>query len=186
MSNPAFIVDGYTEMRIIQQIHPVKHLPIRRTDLNGKNVSIKAIAAKIASIIRSLGNRYYPIIILVDREKRAISFLEMCIQIRAELLLNGITDQDLRIGVPDRMIENWLIADWVNLTGDAAKEPNETDGINGASLIKNLRGSYDKINDGVEIVSSCNFEKVYAKSPSFKYFADQLKDINCPCLQFLQ
>jgi len=72
MINPAFIVDGYTELKIVQNICPGQ--PIKRTDLNGKSVTIVAMAKKIAWHIRLLGNRYYPIIILVDKEEREISF----------------------------------------------------------------------------------------------------------------
>src|SRR5687767_14837605 len=62
MSNPAFIIDGFTEKLIVQKICPGKR--VTRTDLNGKTVTIDAIAKKISSLIRALGNKYYPIIII--------------------------------------------------------------------------------------------------------------------------
>ncbi len=52
MNNPAFIVDGFTEMDILTKICPKS--PIKRTDLNGKDVTINAMAKKIASHIRLL------------------------------------------------------------------------------------------------------------------------------------
>ena len=84
MSNPAFIVDGFTELKIIQNICPGR--PVKRTDCNGKDVELDAIAKKIALHIRLLGNRYYPIIILVDKENRNISFEDMAEQLRQKLI----------------------------------------------------------------------------------------------------
>ncbi len=142
------------------------------------------MASKIASIIRLLGNRYYPIIILTDREERNISFADMSVSLRIELTSAGVTNQDLRIGVADRMLESWIIADWFNLTGQNENEPEATDGMHGTSVIKRIKGSYDKVVDGVDLFCSCDLAKVYAKSASFRHFADQLKDIHCTYLQF--
>jgi len=94
MNNPAFIVDGFTEMKIIQRLCPGK--PVSRTDLNGKDVALEAMSKRIASAIRLFGNRYYPIIILVDKEQREIEFNVMAEQIRTILQENyNMGDQDL-------------------------------------------------------------------------------------------
>ena len=58
---PAFIVDGYTEKNLIDKICPNR--PVRRTDLNGKSVTLDAIALRLASYIRLFNNKFYPIII---------------------------------------------------------------------------------------------------------------------------
>ncbi|MBS1522432.1 MAG: DUF4276 family protein [Bacteroidetes bacterium] len=176
MSSPAFIVDGFTERNIVQQICPGK--PIRRTDLNGKNVSIEAIAKKIASLIRLLNNRHYPIIILVDKEDRNMSNEEMCQKLRQLIIEEGINDIELKIGVADRMIENWILADWGKITQNAAK-PENTDGLKGSSRLKELLGSYGKTTDGVDMFINADPSIIYQNSPSFRLFADQLKDIEC-------
>lgn len=108
MPNPAFIVDGHTEQGLIGAI--CSGHPIQRTNLNGKNVTIDAIAKKISSMIRILGNRHYPIIILVDREERNETCNELANQLNASLIKEGINNLDIRIGFADRMIENWIIA----------------------------------------------------------------------------
>lgn len=177
MSNPAFIVDGFTESGIVKRICPDSK--VQRIDLNGKNVTIEAMAKKIASMIRLLNNNYYPIIILVDKEERTLSFEEMANQIRVELNNVGITDQDLRIGVADRMIENWIIADWQNFAGSDEHKPETTDGCNGASVIKKHKKSYHKTTDGVDYFVNANPTEIYLNSPSFKYFIDQLGDVSC-------
>jgi len=108
MINPAFIVDGFTEKLIIQQLCPGR--PISRTDLNGKNVTLDAIAKKIASLIRLFNNRNYPIVVLIDKEERDKSVREIIDSLHSKLEENGIVDCDVRIGVADRMIENWILA----------------------------------------------------------------------------
>jgi Domain of unknown function (DUF4276) len=183
MNNPAFIVDGFTEKSIVQKL--CSNQPIRRTDLNGKGTTISAIAKKIASLIRLLGNKYYPIIILVDKENRNIDFEQMAIQLKESLIAEGITDQDLRIGIADRMIENWMIADWKSLAGPKLKEPSQTDGINGAGLIKKVKKTYAKVVDGTEFFINADPKMLYEKSASYRHFIDQLKDINCNYLSFI-
>ncbi|PSL28344.1 DUF4276 family protein [Chitinophaga ginsengisoli] len=182
MNNPAFIVDGYTELKIVQQLCPGR--PIKRTDCNGKDVSISVMAKKIASHIRLLNNRYYPIIILVDKENRNIEHEEMVEQIREELVREGVTTQDLRIGVADRMIENWILGDWEVLNGGNSDRPTKTDGCNGTSIIKKVKKSYDKTTDGVDYFIAAKQSSIYVNSPSYKHFIDQLSDIACQYLEF--
>lgn len=182
MSNPAFIVDGYTEKIIIQKLCPSQ--PVRRTDLNGKSVSISAIAKKVASLIRLLGNRYYPIVILVDKEQRDISFDIMAEQIREGIINEGIVNLDLRVGVANRMIENWIIADWETLTGGTLNEPENPDGGSGSNIIRRVKGSYDKTTDGVEYFLKVRQQIAYKKSESYKHFVDNLNGIPCDYLGF--
>lgn len=184
MSNPAFIVDGYTELKIVQRICPGS--PIKRIDCNGKDVTINAIAKKIASHIRLLGNKYYPIVILVDKERRNIGFEDMAAAIRNALEEQGITDQDLRIGVADRMLENWIIADWQTLGGPPNAKPSSTDVCHGESHIKKLKKTYDKTTDGVEFFMAARQEEIYRNSPSYKYFMDQLADLKCSYMDFIK
>ncbi len=182
MSNPAFIVDGYTELKIVQNICPGR--PVKRTDLNGNTVTFQAIAKKIASQIRLMSNRYYPIIILIDKEQRDVTFTEMANQIRQLLIDEGLGDQDIRIGIADRMIENWIIADWEKLTGTLANKPLQTDGSNGTSVLKKILTGYDKTTDGVELFVGARQSIIYDNSPSYKDFIDKLEGIECDYLNF--
>lgn len=182
MSNPAFIVDGFTELKIIQNICPGR--PVKRTDCNGKDVELEAIAKKIALHIRLLGNRYYPIIILVDKENRNISFEEMAEQLRQKLIEEGITDQDLRIGVADRMIENWILADWERFTGSINNKPDNTDGNNPTTIIKRFKKTFDKTTDGVEYFLNGRPDVMYLNSNSFRHFVSQLDGVECNYIDF--
>src|SRR5687767_9415970 len=158
MMNPAFIVDGFTERNIIHNVCPGS--PIKRTDLNGKEVTIEAMAKKIASIIRVLNNRHYPIIILVDKEARNISFKEMSNKLEELIKKEGINNIDIRIGVADRMLENWIIADWDKLKSKKGK-PSNTDCINGCAKLKEIIGSYGKTTDCVEMFLKADNKKIY-------------------------
>lgn len=182
MNNPAFIIDGFTEKKIVQELCPGQ--PVRRTDLNGKSVTIDAIAKKIAPLIRSLGNKYYPIIILIDKEERSLGYDEIANQLYDKLIQEGISDQDIRVSVADRMIENWIIADWEQLNGSLTGKPKNTEGISGSSQIKKVKGSYDKIIDGSELFVNARQELIYKNSPSYRFFINQLHDINCNYLKF--
>lgn len=176
MSNPAFIVDGFTEKNIIQSLCP--GMPVRRTDLNGKNVSLEAMSKRIASLIRLLNNRNYPIIILVDKEDRNIPNEFMCEELRRLITEQGVNDLELKIGVADRMIENWIIADWEKISLNITK-PEITDGLRGSSKLRELLGSYGKTTDGVEMFLNATPQRIYQNSPSYRFFIDQLKDVDC-------
>lgn len=181
MPNPAFIVDGHTEQCFIGSICPGH--PIQRTNLNGKSVSINAIAKKIASMIRLLGNRHYPIIILVDREDREESVDELAAELNKSLINEGIINEDIRIGFADRMIENWIIADFEKID-DIEKKPEQTDGLRGSSIIKKHNGSYNKVIDGVKLLLSVDKSTVYNESPSYQSFINKLEGIACEYLNF--
>ena len=181
MSNPAFIVDGFTEKLIIGKICPGK--PIRRTDLNGKSVTIKAIANKISSLIRLLNNKHYPIIIVIDREDREQNCAEIIEELQTELNNKGHQNDDLRINVADKMLENWIIADW-KLVYETEEKPENTDGLKGSSIIKKHKGSYGKTTDGVELFVQANPSVLYQNSPSFKNFIDSLDGVACEYKEF--
>ncbi|WP_262148208.1 DUF4276 family protein [Chryseobacterium foetidum] len=176
MSKPAFIIDGFTEKLILEKICPGSK--ITRTDLNGKTVTIKAIAKKISSLIKLLGNKFYPIIIVVDKEDREESCDKLIDELTTELKQNGCEDQDMRVFFADRMIENWIIADW-DILKNSKDKPLITDGLRGSKIIKESLGSYSKTIDGVNLFVKCDSKIIYKNSPSFKQFIDGIQDIDC-------
>jgi hypothetical protein len=181
--NPAFIVDGFTEQIIIQQLCPNR--PIRRS-INGKDVSLKRTAAEIVTIIRTLNNRYYPIVIVTDREKRADVFLTVATELKREIVEQLATKNmtaDIRIGVADRMIENWILAD-IDALGNPAEIPAEPDGFGGKGLMRRLMPTYSETVDGSDLFFKADPRKIYENSPSFKHFVNQLEDLHCPYLDF--
>src|SRR6185437_1125007 len=99
-----------TEKKIIQKLCPDS--PVRMTNLNGKSVSIPAIAKRISSFLTLLKGRYYPVLILVDREGRPETSEAIEEELVRELVGQyGCKPQDIVVSCPDRMIENWMLAD---------------------------------------------------------------------------
>ncbi|MCE5251069.1 hypothetical protein LLG96_12705 [bacterium] len=185
MNNPAFIVDGQMEKRIVQNLCPGQ--PVRLMNCNGKNVTYDAAAKHAATLIRLL-KRYYPIIIVFDKEKRTDSS-----DVVARSLLEAIATHDLQgvnilIGVPDCMIENWMLADitainlYYNLHPPISQSNFE--GKNGKSHIRLIIGSqhYSETQDGPLIFNKCNVTSIYKNSISFRNFFNLISSINCKWL----
>lgn len=186
MYNPAFLVDGFTEKLILARICPGS--VVNRIDCNGNSVSIGVMTKRIASLIRLMNNRYYPIIILIDREERDLTIYQIQEQIRIELENLGIKD-DIRIGICDRMIENWMLADWdsfINICkNETIQRPEVIEGVKGKGLIKKVYPTYQETTDGVNLFLQSSPVTMYNNSASFKMFLDQITDIECEWLQVL-
>ena len=187
MGKVAFIVDGHQEQKIVQQLCPGS--PVRRHNCNGRDVEVAAAAKRIASLIRLIGNGYHPFVIVFDRESRTTTAMQLAKDIESQLRSERITDH-LIIGVPDRMIENWILADWPNAKakGDfiGAKPSASIEGANGKGIVmKHLpkAGRYHETIEGVDWFVSCNPSIMCSKSASFHHFASQLKTLGCSWLK---
>ncbi len=182
MSKPAFIVDGQQEQKILQKICPGS--PIRRLNCNGETVELAAAAKRAASLIRLIGNAFYPIIIVFDREKRTETAEEIRQELRDLISQEGITTEVI-VGVPDRMIENWILGDWETVSTHGkfgGNRPDTIEGKNGKSLISRLlpRGRYyHETIEGVDWFLRGRPEVLYNKSESFRQFADALTTVKC-------
>jgi len=181
MSNPAFLIDGFTEKLVLEKICP--NTKINRINCNGHSVSICALAKRICSLIRLLNNRYYPIFVIIDREDREESSANIIEDLENEIQKAGIKD-DVRIGVCDRMIENWTLADWDSFkhnTGidESTIKPIHFEGTQGKNQIKKYYPNYQETTDGVEFFLKANPAIMIENSDSFKIFISKTKDINC-------
>lgn len=174
-----YLVDGITEQRFIQLV--CKNVSVKLTNLNGKSVATSALAKRIASLIRIWKGRYHPIIIVVDREKRQESAEEFAADLLAKIRLEQIEDV-LIVGVADRMIENWMIADPSLWPGQNI--PPNVDGTAGASIVKGyLDGSYDKVANGPQLLLRSRPKEISKRSPSFAALRTQLDQVNCHWLR---
>jgi hypothetical protein len=170
----AFLVDGHSEKRFLQKICPGK--TIQRLNLNGNTVTCVAIAKRAASQIRLWGGKYYPIIILVDLEDRDMPFGEFGESIEAALRAEGVQDQII-VGVADRMLENWMLADPDVVEWNA--RPESVDGIHGAGMLKKIFGQYDKASDGPDVLVKCRPSSMRKNSASFCNFLSKLAKVRC-------
>lgn len=186
MPEPAFLVEGNMEQEIVQQICP--DMPVRLIGCNSDQASIQKISERILSHIRLLGNRHYPIVIIFDREKRQESSEEIVRNLSKILDAEGCAGQYV-IGIPDRTIEAWLMADIDTIINHYSIEKcdfefEDDEGYSKGTLKKLIGGGnqYHPIVDGVDIFTSSDVDKIYQKSSSFKSFIDKLNEkltINC-------
>ena len=178
MSNAAFLVDGHLEQKFIQRICPNR--PVRRIECNGRDASVIAISDRIATQCRLLNNRYYPVIIVIDREDRTTTANEFATELLGQIRIFGIHDYII-LGIADRMIENWILADHDALnqyTGKRQNIPTSCEGDHGKNIIKSCLKHHHEMTVGVALLETCKPITMIANSTSFKSFYEQLPK-NC-------
>jgi hypothetical protein len=185
MPEPAFLVDGVMEQRIIGQICRGK--TVQRLNCNGTNTPLEVIVNRIEFHIRILNNRYSPIIVLIDREKRRRTCEEIAVEMSRLLSGRGYGGQ-LVLGVVDRCIENWILADWSSVVEHfkeyrivTRSEGALFEGTQGKTELKKLLPRellYNEPTWGKDMFLCCRPDRIYENSASFRTFVDQL---NLPC-----
>ncbi|RTE89467.1 DUF4276 family protein [Bradyrhizobium sp. LVM 105] len=179
---PAFLVDGLTEKKIVQRL--CNGATVRLTGLNGKDVALEAIAKAAHSLIALLKGRHYPIVLIVDREKRPQSALEMEEELAALLKGLGVSTKDIIISCPDRMIENWMLGDerYFDEVYDI-KISSCCEGLHGKREIRRLmltkKITYHEVSVGVDLFCQIDPGRVAASSQSFDRFRSRVSPF-CP------
>jgi len=180
----AFIVEGRAEQKIIQRLCPGAKVMI--LECNGDHVQVAAIAKKIASLIRTCGNRHHPIVVQLDREERDLSAAAFSTEIRQALGQLGTNLDQLRIGISDRDLESWILYA-TNEQGQFARAckhagPDQYEGSSGEYLLaKRLTSAgrgYHKTTIGVDMFCRMSATSLAEKSSSFRAFFEQL-DLDC-------
>ncbi|MEQ8967880.1 MAG: hypothetical protein RID91_18840 [Azospirillaceae bacterium] len=177
MSKVAFLVEGYMEQKIIQSLCP--GATVQRIGCNGKDVPIAVMAKFIISRFNLFNNRYFPIIILFDREKRSESRSKLQKTLSQILDENGFSGQYI-IGIADRTIENWILTNREMLEEQFSKQIDtydNADGNFGKSELKKIVGSsYHTATKGVELFLKCDPKKMVERSHSFRDFANSARN----------
>lgn len=170
----ALFVEGMTEKLVIQKICP--GIPIKIIN-NGKDVSPLIIAKQIATLFRLLNNRHYPVVVILDREERALTADEFAAQIVGCLSRLEIPTDQIILAIPDRMIENWILADPNCSPCISADE--EYEGTDGKSVLTRLLGTIDTKYHGptvgVDLLCSINPTAAAARSTSFNSFVQRMR-----------
>lgn len=174
-----FLVEGHLEQKFIQNICPKKI--VRRLQCNGSEVKPAAIAKRITSQCNLLRGRYRYFIVIIDKEDRNCSPSEFEQQIQEELRKNNNTENVI-IGVPDRMIENWILAD-INTVNRYCNPPipanSSFEGENGKSILSQHMNRYHSTTIGVEMLHKCNPSSM-KNSHSFSIFFEKItQTIDC-------
>lgn len=167
MPNPAFIVEGQMEQRVLQRI--CKGRPAKRIGCNGDEVPMSRMAVFVETQIRSLGNRHHPVFVIFDREKRADSAEKL-----KEDLINCLRDRGLDVSnilvfVADRETEQWLLYDLETICLMFDLEPPREAPIGKGGLKKLIAGrvNYHETTVGVEIFLAVDKAKIAAQCPVF-------------------
>lgn len=183
MSKPAYFVEGVLEQRFIQSI--CSGAPVRLISCNGNSVNINAIAERVGTLARLLHKRYSPLVVIMDRESRLESAQELCEALQQSLLHERI-DAPVVVGVPDRNIECWILADFERFAESAnietALERENYEGCNGKAAIKRLlpRGKkYVETIDGVAWLKAARPAEMALQSPSFLGFLKKIQHFRC-------
>ena len=185
----AFIVDGHQEKLIVQRL--CEGAPVRMTLLNGKDVKLAAISKAVIILVKLLKGRHFPIVVIIDREDRPISAVDIESQIRADLESAGCAADDIIVSCPDRMIENWILAGNPRCNGNdklLVEVGNGVEGSAGKKIIKQeLKRHdivYDETGNGVELFCNMNLQCAADNSPSFRRLFNELKEY-CPKLRYV-
>jgi hypothetical protein len=140
MSKPAYLVEGDLEQRFIQSVCPTG-APIRKIGCNGDKVRLTALAKHIGTQARLLQKKYEPVVLVFDREKREATCEEIEQELRKLRILESISAKVI-IGIPDREIENWILADFQMFADSSGCDTKHSDdcyqGTSGKSKIKQL------------------------------------------------
>jgi hypothetical protein len=154
---------------------------VRLLQCNGDNVALEAIVKRIITQCILLHGKYHPIIVVVDREDRVKSAVDIASELLSLVRAEDITDE-LVLAVADRNIENWIIADYETVRAIYPKFKKTwsgiPDGFNGEGKLRSAIGTYHKTTIGVDLLLKCR-PRAMQKSPSFKYFFQQIKKIDC-------
>ena len=177
MDRAAYIVEGFQEKRFLQRACPNR--PVRIIGCNGKNVCPYEIARRIASHYRQLTDRCYPIITWLDLEGRTIRADLFRSQLLEALSGEGVGD-DLVLGIADRMIENWILADSETVSDKIGSQFDMPDGpdVNGKAFLSSIFSDYHETTSGVELLLKCRPSKM-RQSPSFNQFYQLLPENGC-------
>ena len=176
---PAFLVDGHLEKKFVQRACP--NMVVRLLQCNGENVALEAIAKRVLTQCRLLSGKCQPMVVVVDREGRKQSAVDMSAELLSLVKKDGVTDE-LIVAVADRNIENWILAD----TETVAKMHHnietlwvETpDGFNGKARLKQALRTYHETTTGVDLLLKCR-PSVMRSSPSFNRFVQKIADFDC-------
>lgn len=186
MVNPAFLVEGRMEQEIIRRLCPKQ--PVRIIGCNGDDVAISRMCDFIETHIRSLGNRNHPIIIIFDREKREAGCAAISIEVHNNLNDRGLEDQDIRVFVADREVEDWLLLDREAIC-EHFNVPDHGQPLTGKGGLNTLLGpdiAYHETTIGVEAFFAVSKSKLANGSGVFHALCEDAASIGCYDFQELE
>lgn len=158
---------------INNNFHYVDVVPVS----NGKTISAEQLALNIASLYRAKSTLPDYIVVWVDGEGRLMPCADIRALIWHSMLEAGAPADRLRVGVADKMSENWILADQ-QMIQEEFGDPSYTyagDGINGKHALKQLCAAanitYKETKIGSSLLKKMRLERSAQNSPSAHDFA---------------
>lgn len=186
MPNPAFIVEGQMEQKIVRRLCPGQ--PAIRIGCNGEDVHINRMCDFVETHIRTFGNRYYPIFVVFDREGRTETAAEIQQSVTADLNGRGLEDQDIRVFVADRQTEDWYLRDLESIRDHYGLGPHVPQNFQGKSGLKqylNPKVAYHETTIGVDIFFIVSWTKIREACDQFAGLFQAAEEIHCESVQRL-
>jgi len=190
-----FVVDGRTEIRSFRakfkkDYNCTPGLRKHPGGGGGRTTSAHGYAkAASGAVFLAMRQRYTKIICVTDREARPQGATSFAAEVRSALIhliesdthySHGDVEEKLAVCVPDRMFENWIIADiegikqCEDLVESSARQAG-FDGKNGTRVLKSImKVPYKKIQHGPALFKRVSFQRAIVNSPSFRLFAEEL------------
>lgn len=169
----AFVEGKMERLFINNNFHYVDVVPVS----NGISISAEKLASNIASLYRAKSKLPDYIVVWVDGEGRPQSSKQIRKLIWDEMVAAGAPDERLRIGVPDKMSENWIMADQDLIRSEFAL-PNYVyagDGTNGKHSLKMLclaaNITYKETKIGSNLLKKMRLSRASDFSPSASDFS---------------
>jgi hypothetical protein len=173
MEKLAAIVEGHTEEHFVRGTYGLSY--VTRAIPNGRNVAIEVIVEAIADALELISGEITKILILLDREKREISAKDM-----ADMIAIGLKsicgDRRLYIGVSDKMIENWIVADEKKMKAKFDSSYSYPgDGCHGKFELQKLNGGVSLgPRDTAMLLKECSANDASSNSPSLQRLISQI------------
>jgi hypothetical protein len=176
-SHVGLIVEGQTELLAFTRYVPRKNIKIGRR-FSGTS-RIETIADEIATLARLMPTTCKKVIAIFDREERMQDRSELEVAVKAAV--SGVGKIAIEVICPDRMVENWMLADalaWKDkkyIDTSRVKQVNfeGKHGINEIKRIFRKNFDYHKTTHGVELLNLIRSEVAADTSMSYKKFGEE-------------
>lgn len=173
MERIAALVEGHTETHFVKATYP--RAIVQRCLPNGKDVSIDAIVEAIHDRMEILGGEIKKVLIIFDREGRIETPEEIYTYVQGKLS-EYCTNRKFYIGISDKQIENWIVADcdYIRKTYNAHDYKYPGDGTGGKEILKRIHGSDQAPGDKARMLKLTTPSKSKDSSLSLAHFVDQI------------
>jgi len=167
------LVEGHTETHFVQAAYG--NAIVQRPFANGDSVSLDLIAEAIIEHLDTVSGSISKVLILLDREGRDVSAADMRESLRTRIQPH-CGKRSIYIGVSDRQVENWILAD-VDHVRKRFNAPDFNylgDGSPGKNALKRLAGGDASFRDKADWLKCSTASAARVNSGSLDEFLQQI------------